>query len=81
MEVESARSTDVWSMTEARLRFGDLLKQSQLRPQTITRRGEVVAVITSSTPPSVPRKREGTLADFLLSCPHRWEDDRDFRDP
>ena len=79
MEVESASSTDIWSMTEAVRRFSALVAQSQLRPQTIMRRGVVVAVITASAPTSRPGKREGTLADFLLSCPHRWDDDPDFR--
>ena len=79
MKDESAKSTDIWSMTEAVRRFSALVAQSQLRPQTIMRRGVVVAVIPASAPPARPGEREGPLAGVLLSCPHRWDDDPDFR--
>ena len=60
-----------WTITEAKANFSEVIKKAHKSgPQTITRRGRTVAVVTAAKEERKP-DRKGSLADFLLASPLR----------
>jgi prevent-host-death family protein len=61
-----------WSVAEAKARFSQLIEQAQSKgPQTITKHGEVAAVVVSAQEWSRKTKRIGNLAEFFANSPLR----------
>ena len=60
-----------WTITKARAKFGEVIKKAHKNgPQTITRRGRTVAVVTAAKE-ECKTERKGNLVDFLLASPFR----------
>ena len=67
------KPTFIWSLHEAKAKFAEIIGKAQTEgPQTVTRRGKAVAVITALVvPPKVDDKRTGAdLMAALLTCPY-----------
>ena len=63
---------DRWSVAEAKARFSELLDVAAAHgPQTVTRRGQGVAVVVAAKDWSSRSKRKGSLADFFAASPLR----------
>jgi len=58
-----------WQLQEAKAKFSELVKQTKSAPQTITVRGEPVAVIVSIQKYRNLVKPEKNLHEFLSSSP------------
>lgn len=64
-------SRDPWTLSEARARFGEIVKRTLSgRPQTVTKTGLAAVVIAADTWER-KTKRVGTLADFFAASPLR----------
>lgn len=56
-----------WTITEAKAKLNEVIKKAQrIVPQTITRRGRTVAVVTAAREERKPEQK-GSLAEFS-SC-------------
>jgi prevent-host-death family protein len=61
-----------WSVADAKARLSELLEHVITDgPQTITRRGEEIAVVVSIEEWQRKTKRSGSLAEFLAASPLR----------
>jgi len=58
-----------WQLQEAKAKFSELVKQTEFAPQTITVRGEPVAVIVSIHKYRSLAKPKQNLHEFLSSSP------------
>ncbi|GHV13930.1 antitoxin [Fibrobacterales bacterium] len=58
-----------WQLQEAKAKFSDLVRQTVHSPQTITVRGEPVAVLLSIKKYRSITKPRQNLCDFLQSSP------------
>jgi prevent-host-death family protein len=64
-----------WTVAEAKARFSEILHRARSRgPQTITRHGELTAVIVSAEEWERKTRRVGNLAEFLAASPLRDSD-------
>ena len=67
------KPTCIWPLQEAKAKFVKIIGKAQTEgPQTVTRRGKAVAVITAlMVPPNVDDKRRGAdLVEALQACPY-----------
>jgi len=65
------KSTNTWTVTEARSNLGQRISRAQSHgSQTITRKGKKVEVVAPA-PPERKVKRKGNLAEFLMAPPFR----------
>ncbi|HXC25621.1 MAG TPA: type II toxin-antitoxin system Phd/YefM family antitoxin [Gemmatimonadaceae bacterium] len=63
---------DTWTAAEAKAHFSEVLDQVQSDgPQTITRKGRVMAVVVSFEEWQRKTQRTGTLAEFFSESPLR----------
>ena len=63
---------DNWTVAEAKARFSEMIEQARAKgPQTITRRGQVAAVVVSAEEWERKSKRTGNLAEFFAASPLR----------
>lgn len=72
-----ARTThdQAWSVADSKARLSELLEQViNDGPQTITRRGEAIAVVVSIEEWRRKSERPGSLAEFLAASPLRDSD-------
>ena len=61
-----------WSVADAKASLSEVLEQATSSgPQTITRRGEPVAVVVSVEEWKRKTRRKGNLAEFFASSPLR----------
>jgi prevent-host-death family protein len=61
-----------WSVADAKASLSELIaRASSAGPQTITRRGEPVAVVVSVDEWKRKTRRKGNLAEFFASSPLR----------
>ena len=60
---------NTWQLQEAETKFGELVKQTQLAPQTITVRGEPVAVVVSAQKYRTLVEPKQSLHEFLSTSP------------
>jgi len=61
-----------WSVAEAKAKFSEVLERARSRgPQTITRHGQLTAVIVSAEEWERKSRRVGNLAEFLAASPLR----------
>jgi prevent-host-death family protein len=58
-----------WQLQEAKAKFSEIVKQTKFAPQTITVRGEPVAVIVSMQKYQSLAKPKQSLHEFLSSSP------------
>ncbi|MDR3000888.1 MAG: type II toxin-antitoxin system Phd/YefM family antitoxin [Fibromonadaceae bacterium] len=58
-----------WQLQEAKAKFSELVKQTTLAPQSITLRGEPVAVVISIAKYKQLTKPKKNLFDMLRSAP------------
>jgi prevent-host-death family protein len=67
-----ASDDHAWNAREARARLGEVLDRAiRHGPQTITRRGEPVAVLVSVEEWHRKTSRSGSLAEFFAASPLR----------
>ena len=64
------RTSRTWQLQEARNRFSEVIKQTAFAPQSITLRGESVAMVISMTNYRQLTKPQKSLVDILRSAPH-----------
>lgn len=68
--VTETRDESAWTVAEAKARFSEVLQQATTAgPQVITRRGEEVAVVVSTTEWHRKTRRVGGLAEFFAGSP------------
>ncbi len=61
-----------WTVAEAKAKFSEVLERARSRgPQTITRHGQLTAVIVSAEEWERKSRRVGNLAEFLAASPLR----------
>jgi prevent-host-death family protein len=61
-----------WTVAEAKAKFSEVLDRAQSRgPQTITRNGQLTAVIVSAEEWERKTRRVGNLAEFFAASPLR----------
>jgi prevent-host-death family protein len=61
-----------WTVAEAKAKFSEVLNRARSRgPQTITRHGQLTAVIVSAEEWERKTNRVGNLAEFFASSPLR----------
>ena len=61
-----------WTVAEAKAKFSEVLKKARSRgPQTVTRHGQIAAVIVSAEEWERKTRRVGNLAEFLATSPLR----------
>ena len=61
-----------WTVAEAKAKFSEVLDRARSRgPQTITRNGQLAAVIVSAEEWERKTQRSGSLADFFAASPLR----------
>jgi len=63
-----------WQLQEAKAKLSQLVKQTTLAPQSITLRGEPVAVVVSIAKYKQLTKSKKSLFDMLRSAPESLED-------
>jgi prevent-host-death family protein len=67
-----AKRKTSWSVADAKASLSEVLEQAASSgPQTITRRGEPVAVVVSVAEWKRKTRRKGNLAEFFLTSPLR----------
>ncbi len=62
---------DTWTLAAAKTHFSEVVERAKTRPQTVTRYGQVEAVVVSAAEWARKTERHGTLAEFLLASPLR----------
>ena len=61
-----------WTVAEAKAKFSEVLEKARSRgPQTVTRHGQITAVIVSAEEWERKTRRLGNLAEFLATSPLR----------
>lgn len=61
-----------WTVAEAKAKFSEVLNRARSRgPQTITRNGQLTAVVVSAEEWERKTHRVGNLAEFLAASPLR----------
>jgi len=61
-----------WAVAEAKAKFSEVLDRARSRgPQTITRKGQLTAVIVSAEEWERKTRRVGNLAEFFPASPLR----------
>jgi prevent-host-death family protein len=61
-----------WTVAEAKAKFSEVLEKARSRgPQTVTRHGQITAVIVSAEEWERKTRRVGNLAEFLATSPLR----------
>jgi prevent-host-death family protein len=61
-----------WTVAQAKAKFSEVLERARSRgPQTITRHGQLTAVIVSAEEWERKSRRVGNLAEFLAASPLR----------
>jgi prevent-host-death family protein len=64
-----------WTVAEAKAKFSEVLDNARSRgPQTITRNGQLTAVIVSAEEWMRKTRRVGNLAEFFAASPLRDSD-------
>ena len=65
-------NTETWSIADAAAKLDEVIDRAcRIGPQTITRNGHPVAVVTSAEERQQKTSREGSLADFFAASPLR----------
>ena len=65
-------STHTWTVAEAKAKFSELIEKANKEgPQKITKRGRTAAVLVAAGQWERQARRNGNLAEFLLSSPLR----------
>jgi prevent-host-death family protein len=64
-----------WTVAEAKAKFSEVLEKARSRgPQTITRNGQLAAVVVSAEEWERKTRRVGNLAEFFAASPLRDSD-------
>ena len=59
----------IWQVQEAKARFSELLRDAKSKPQAISIRGRIAAVVISTEEYERLRKPQRSLVDFLRESP------------
>jgi prevent-host-death family protein len=61
-----------WTVAEAKAKFSEVLERARSRgPQTITRHGQLTAIVVSAEEWERKTRRVGNLAEFFAASPLR----------
>lgn len=72
MAVRDKRTTDTWSIAEAKAKFSEVVERAKHEgPQRVTKNGRDAVVVVSAEEWDRRAERKGTLADFFYNSPLR----------
>jgi prevent-host-death family protein len=71
MREKSNKSSEAWTVADAKARLSEVIERAQGAPQTITRNGRPSVVVVSIEEWARKTTRKGSLAEFLIASPLR----------